>query len=589
MIRLLKTLCIALTVLLLCRTTVRVRDNRAIPICLEGTVEVVNVDYSGYFEKENYLATANGRYRLVFPSMMQENDYRSGDTLNVEGILQAPYELAVTTQLGYGPRQQLYKTTGAQRLLVLLVTFPDISRPGLEIIQARDLVFEEVNSFYRNASYGQMSLTGDVYGYYRVARPYQSCEPYQGTFIKELLNLARERNAIDFHSYDGILVFGSFGIDCQWAGAAFVGTTVVETPDGAFQYMLMFVNLSLTEQPTRPERISTFRTTAHELGHGLGAYHADLLTYGNGEELFSTVGWVRYPCADPFDIMGCTGRGEFNGLLRESFGWIPLNLIRAATQSGRYRLAPLEGITESNGLKFLIIPRSVEQGPDMFRVHGIALEYRQPIGSDRTLPDNIFDGALVHIPLGLEVLNPLVRQIDPWQTMLVDPYVPPTNNSMDLALLPGVVMHDPITDARFEVVESLRDKENPERSRLTIQVQIDPGIDFTPPEVMLRAPSNGDILSLPFELKAHAEDASGIWGVLMHLRWFWCEDHSPESRCFYERRYLAYADQKQPGVYRAQISATYPGYYKAFAKAYDKAGQHFNIGISQRVRFWVKD
>jgi hypothetical protein len=61
------------------------------------------------------------------------------------------------------------KTLGQRRVAVLLITFQNDQRQLFDTATVSQIIFGDVNGFYQEASYGQLSLIGDVYGYINLA------------------------------------------------------------------------------------------------------------------------------------------------------------------------------------------------------------------------------------------------------------------------------------------------------------------------------------------------------------------------------------------------------------------------------------
>jgi len=115
----------------------------------------------------------------------------------------------------------------------------------------------------------------------------------------------------------------------------------------------------------------------HELGHNLGMGHAATLTNEYG---------------DVSDIMGAGGIGlrQIDSPHMEQMGWTPSENIQAITQSGNYRLAPLEAdplyVTAPQVLKIA--------KPDTGEFY--YLSYRQWLGFDTSLTSGLIRGVAVH-------------------------------------------------------------------------------------------------------------------------------------------------------------------------------------------------
>jgi M6 family metalloprotease-like protein len=76
-----------------------------------------------------------------------------------------PYLQRVPALAGYAP--QITPVLGVVRVLVLAVTFQDLN-PTLSIAELRNEWFGTVPAYYHEASYGKLTITGQIYGWYKL-------------------------------------------------------------------------------------------------------------------------------------------------------------------------------------------------------------------------------------------------------------------------------------------------------------------------------------------------------------------------------------------------------------------------------------
>jgi hypothetical protein len=267
-------------------------------------------------------------------------------------------------------------TFGAQKVAVLLVNFSDKpnDRP-FTTSQAREFVFGPVSNFYRENSYGQAWLTGDVFGWYTMSITTSNCSS-----IASYADAAATAAGVNLANYSRIVYF----IAPSKCGGN--SGTVGGTPSRA--YIRSGLDL---------------RVVTHEMGHNFGLYHSQGLNCSGGV-LASNC--VQDEYGDMLDVMGYSngGAAHFNVFQKEWLGWLNYNQsppIIEATANGNYVLSPVE--TNGAGPKGLRILRSMD--PQSGKKNWYFLEYRQPIGFDQFLfnsadafkyPDNLSNGVVIH-------------------------------------------------------------------------------------------------------------------------------------------------------------------------------------------------
>jgi hypothetical protein len=159
---------------------------------------------------------------------------------------------------------------------------------------------------------------------------------------------------------------------------------------------------------------------------------------------------------------------HFNAFHKERLGWIAPapespNQILTVTTSGTYSLAPYAA---NGGIKALRIARG--PGPDA-GVDYLYLEYRQPVGWDDGLPQHAYQGLMVH--LGNDTIVDSSRLLD------MTPAEPWAH-----ALLPGAAFHDPASDVTVTLLSADADG-------ATVDIEV--GLDVTPPWVVIESPVDG--------------------------------------------------------------------------------------------------
>lgn len=253
-------------------------------------------------------------------------------------------------------------TTGQQNTLVLLVNFQENPQEQpLTVAEADELVFGQVDQFYRENSFGQTWLSGQVAGWFTLPMSNQVCDfnSVQSEADKQATN-----SGIELGSYDRI-VYLMTTTACGVAGSA--------TMDGV---------------PTRAyiNGVFTAMNIAHEMGHNFGLHHSRALDCGD-QTLGSNCTINEY--GDTYDTMGNPDIGYFNTFQKEQLGWLSgshASRTLEVTQDGTYSIYNYE--TQNNQPVTIKIPRGIDA--DTGTMKWFYIEYRQSVGFDDFLEDRSY-------------------------------------------------------------------------------------------------------------------------------------------------------------------------------------------------------
>lgn len=234
---------------------------------------------------------------------------------------------------------------GPRKTAVILFTFGAVGPWSQE--EARSEVFtgtKSVNAFYREESYGEISLTGklrsdgDVLGWYSLSTPTAGC-PY-GTWRAKAEEAAGNAGA-DLSGYQHLIFEFPYQSSCPWFGVAGLGS-----------------NWSMINGNLLGSRL---QTTAHELGHDLGLLHAGSWTCTSGGvrvQISDECTVTEY--GDPFDVMGNQGYRHSNGWSLAKLGILAPENVETVEESGVYTLhSALHPTTEPTVLR---VPRRESTG-----------------------------------------------------------------------------------------------------------------------------------------------------------------------------------------------------------------------------------
>jgi M6 family metalloprotease-like protein len=330
-------------------------------------------------------------------------------------------------------------TTGDQKTVVLLLSYPSTPlTEGYTPSYVKSLFFgpaPSVADYWREASYGATSASGDVFG------PFTLNADYTCGQTDEILQAAIQAAdaTVDFTAYQRIFLILPVTVTqyCQWDGLAQLGCSAQQSPSkGTFTASVTWL-AALSMGPNIYGDLGGMLSTAiHEGGHNFGLRHASSIDYGTFPAGPPGTDGIHSEYGDPFSFMGYNP-GSFAaphksllGWLTQGTGWLPVQ------SAGTWTLAPLSQASQS--LQALRVQRGSSGNQWLW------IEYRQPVGSyEPTVLDNAaprdFGGALIHFE-------------DPSQsswagyTELLDFQPTGTPNNFNSAMLKaGSVWSDPYT------------------------------------------------------------------------------------------------------------------------------------------------
>jgi len=324
---------------------------------------------------------------LHFAGPNQER-IQSGDVLEATGVVLGSKMVVASSTVQAITTAQTCSTTGVQNTAVLLVTFPGVTLPSTVTPQTvHDTFFgsggHSLDGFWREASYGKTSATGDVFGQYTLDRSY-SCN--EASLMRDAaISMATSAGA-NFQDYTRVfIVYPNIG--CT-AGFAQVGCSTLNSPSGPFTGSTSYIEADYMSGD------SGVCLAAHEGGHNLGLLHSGTQSFA--PETLGVVGasGTITEMNDVFSTMG--GCGSYIGHYAaphkaEVLKWLdPTSNYQVVQRSGVWSIQPLEA--NSTGVQALKVQRGT--GNDAW----LWIEYRQPIGAyDSRLPyTQAFSGALIH-------------------------------------------------------------------------------------------------------------------------------------------------------------------------------------------------
>jgi hypothetical protein len=320
------------------------------------------------------LTTAQGKLGLHFATNPPHH-LLTGSVVRVQGV-QVGSELALASGSNSTTNTSvqtvsaaLPNTIGPISLAVLLVNFQDNPVQPFTASSVDTTFFsgtKNVSSTYLEESYGQTSLTGQVFGWLTM-NTNTTCSY---STIASAAQQATQAAGINLSAFSHQAYVFPNNSTCGFSGLGTVGGNQTWYNGAPGLY-----------------------TGTHELGHNLGLYHSHSMECGSAA-ICSSGTMSEY--GDYFDSMGGFP-AHFNTFQKERLGWLNYGISPptiTVTSSGTYQIGPYEA---QDGIpKALKILKSATSSGSTYYY----AEFRQPLGFDSFLSSstylNVRSGVIIH-------------------------------------------------------------------------------------------------------------------------------------------------------------------------------------------------
>jgi hypothetical protein len=143
---------------------------------LEGTLEILHEDWPTGGRYRYHLHSTGGRYSLHFANR-QPTHLLTGARIRIRGVqIGTTLALDGSTSIQTVAPAPVPNTFGAQKTLVILVTFQNNPTEPYTLSDAQSLVFGTTSTFFLENSYQQTWLTGDAVGWYTIPLDSTTCD-----------------------------------------------------------------------------------------------------------------------------------------------------------------------------------------------------------------------------------------------------------------------------------------------------------------------------------------------------------------------------------------------------------------------------
>lgn len=348
------------------------------PLMIEGILDVYHTDdFQNRKESFRYFLKKGGD-RFQFYPVGQQPPAISGTRIRLQAVQLGSKIVAPVSKTTFQVLEAAsYDTIGDQKTLAILIDFLDSPSQPFTQAEATQLMFNgQIQAFFKEASYSQISWSGDVLGWFTLPRNGPDATGYcqwpvfsDNSEIDEVYKLVS--GTVDITNYSRVVILANH--PCMGGGFASLGKYSVSFT-GQQPHYLSLANIgSLGAYQPSTTLTGLEYIISHELGHNLGVVHANSWECGQGVVFYGQCTNIEY--GNLYDVMGTGGTLHFNAYFKDTFQWLS-GAVTTISRSGRYTLNPLE---VASGIRAAKIQHPSLPSIDYY------LEYRRPIGFDSNL------------------------------------------------------------------------------------------------------------------------------------------------------------------------------------------------------------
>lgn len=341
-----------------------------------------------------------------------------GQQVRVRGQRVGTTMVVAEGQAGIVAEGSVVQSIGAattKKVAVIAFTFSDNTTQPWPKDQIAATFFGAANSvkaYFADASYGQATVTGDVFGWFSIAATDNTCA---ATSTWSTQARAAATNAgVNLSNYQHIAYVFPKSTACGWAGLG-----------------------HMPGPESWNNGILSVRIAGHELAHNFGVHHAASLSCtSNGVRVTLSGECTESEYGDPFDIMGNSSRLT-NNWHRWRLGYFTSDEVTTVTTAtaGRHTVGV---VSEAGSVpKIVRVPRG--DGTTFYY-----LEFRQPYGTfdNFATTNSAVNGILLRIATE-KGTNTIGKLLDA---------TPATTSFADAAFLPGTSFTDATRGITISVV-----------------------------------------------------------------------------------------------------------------------------------------